>query len=119
MKAFAQGDFVFKDAQGRLISHVEHQRELIIQLEVAWRVQKNRRNGQSITLQRDTINPRLCMVNAAIRIHIRSTRFDPPGAHPPGFYIEKGKMEAFPRLTFVITSKVIRSHMIHEFISKL
>ena len=93
MKAFARGDFVFKDAQGRVICHVEHQRELIIELEVTWRVQKNRRNGQRITWLRDKVNPRLCMVDAAIRIHIRSTRFDPPGAHPLGFYIEKGKMK--------------------------
>ena len=34
-------------------------------------------------------------------------------------HIEKGKTEAFPRLTFVISSKIIRHDMSPQFISKL
>ena len=93
MMAFARGDFVFLDIHDRQIFHVEHHRELIRKCEITWRVQKNRRNGQKITWMRDTVNPRLCMVEAAIRIHIRSLRYDIPGAHPLGFYIEKGRMK--------------------------
>ena len=93
MKAFARGDFEFFDAHGRKIEDVEANVKSIRKLRITWRVQKNRRNGQRITWMLDTVNPRLCMVQAAIRIHLRSLRFDQQGAHPLGFYIENGKMK--------------------------
>ena len=40
MKAFARGDFVFLDLQGRQIFCVKHHRESICKLKVTWRTSK-------------------------------------------------------------------------------
>ena len=93
MKAFRRGDFQFFDAHGFRITDVLNNASLIRQLKILWRVQKNRRNGQWITWWIDTVNPRLCMVAAAIRIYLRSLYHDPKGEHPLGFYTEKGRVK--------------------------
>ena len=83
MKVFARGDFVFLHLHGRQVIHVEHHRESICKLMVRSHgaskriAEMDRASLGSLTLA----NPRLCMVHTATRIHVRSLRFDAPGAH--------------------------------------
>ena len=93
MKAFRRGDFVFFDQYGFKITDVINNASSICKLKINWRVQKNRRNGQWITWWIDKVNIRLCMVAAAIGIHLRSLYHDPQGEYPLGFYTEKGKVK--------------------------
>ena len=60
-------------------------------------------------------NRELCIVIS------KKTRLNrcPPEQRSLHCYIEKGKTEPFPRLTFLILSKINRSHKSHQFISKV
>ena len=92
MTAFARGDFVFLDKWGSPITDVHNNITFIFSVCLMRRVQKNRRNGQEITRAIDLVNPRLCIVAAAIRIYFRSLRLDPDGNRPLGFYVDKRKV---------------------------
>lgn len=89
MKAFQRSDFVFFDIQGRRITNVNRDAARIHRLQITWRVQKNRRNGQRISWYVDHAQPALCPVQAAIRIVQRSLRWQQPDEGAPlGFYLE-------------------------------
>ena len=93
MKAFARGDFVFLDKLGSQITDVHNNITFILTIRLTWRVQKNHHNGQEITRAIDLVNPRLCIVAAAIRIYFRSLRLDPDNNRPLGFYVEQRKVK--------------------------
>ena len=53
-KAFIRNDLTFIDKNGRKILHFdENTRTKVTKVRIRWRIQKNRRNGQSVTLVRD------------------------------------------------------------------
>lgn len=92
-KAFGRGDFIFKDKLGnRVLSpHVHPHR--IHSVDITWRVQKNRRNGQTITWVRDYDCDKLCPVLAAYRIYRRSILLNLRDESPMGAYKEKGAVK--------------------------
>ena len=105
MKAFCRNDFVFFDKSGRRITDLIRDGDLIYSVEITWRAQKNRRNGQKIKWTRDIENPLLCPVCAAISIILRSIRFGCcPNADPLGFYIKHTKKK---RSIIFITGNIV------------
>ena len=77
IKAFIPTDWKFYDSSDSLIRiHTlkGDLQELPKKLKVTFRIQKNRQNGQSITLVADDAHPDICLVKAATRIFIRSKR---------------------------------------------
>ena len=90
LKAFRRGDFVFRDKKGNRILDPVRDSNRVHTLTITWRVQKNRRNGQSITWIRDFEQPKLCPVLAAIRIVDRSIHLGILDDEPNGAYNEAG-----------------------------
>jgi hypothetical protein len=71
IKAFIAADFVFLDKSGKIIdsqSLTDESTDVVKRLRCTWWIQKNRRNGQAITLSSDDKHPQLCPVRAALRL---------------------------------------------------
>ena len=75
IKAFTPNDFIFYDKNKNIQSTFdESSLSLIASVKITWRIQKNRQNGQSITLVADTKAPDICPVKGAFRILMRARR---------------------------------------------
>ena len=110
MKAFRRGDFRFFDDKGILITDLGSQASAVHRLEITWRVQKNRRNGQKISWVINTDQPHLCPVQAAIRIVLRSISLGLSDAMPLGCYIKSNKTSSsVVYLTGHAMTQVLRS----------
>jgi hypothetical protein len=73
-KAFVPTDWKFYNKDGVTINLHPLSKDVHVfptKLRVAYRIQKNRQNGQSITLVADNIHPDICPVRAAYRIFLR------------------------------------------------
>ena len=92
IKAFLRKDFRFLDNQERTIKDPINNLDLIDTIEITWRVQKNRRNGQRISWKRDHARPHLCPVLAAWRIYSRSVRLGQADDQPMGVYFDRKKV---------------------------
>jgi len=95
IKAFTANDFVFLDKSGKTIdsqSLTEETMDSAKKLKVTWRIQKNRANGQSITVSADDNHPQLCPVRAALRLVLRARRCGQADDHPVSCYKVKGKL---------------------------
>ena len=91
-KAFIPLDWKFFDARGRLISiHTQGTdlREYPKKLKITFRHQKNRQNGQSITLVSDDSHPDICPVRAAYHIFLRAKRLGQSDSEPMGVFVNK------------------------------
>lgn len=93
-KAFLRRDFRFFDKSGCIILDptTTQSRDRIHKVSITWRVQKNRRNGQTITWHRDIKHARLCPVMAALRIYDRSIRLGLSDYQPMGAYFERNRV---------------------------
>ena len=67
IKAFISSDWKFYNSKGRLITDPM---EVPTKLKMTFQIQKNRQNGQSITLVADDTHPKICPVRAAHRIYL-------------------------------------------------
>ncbi len=75
VKAFTANDFAFYDDAGiRITKMTQTAREQASLVRITWRIQKNRQNGQHITLGADTKVPLLCPVRNCIELVKRSQR---------------------------------------------
>jgi len=95
IKAFIADDFVFLDKLGKIIdsqSLTDESIDAVTKLRCTWRIQKNRRNGQAITLSSDDKHPRLCPVRAALRLVLRARRCGQPDDRPVACYKAKDKL---------------------------
>ena len=92
IKAFTPLDWNFFDARNRLISvHTQgtELREYPKKLRITFRHQKNRQNGQSITLVSDDAHPDICPVRAGYHIFLRSKRLGLSDSEPMGVFVNK------------------------------
>ena len=90
IKAFTANDFVFYDAKKHIIKNLTMDSiELVAAVKITWRIQKNRQNGQSITLTADRKFPDLCPVQSAARMVIRARRLLQPDDMPLAIYRTK------------------------------
>ncbi len=75
VKAFIREDFVFYDKQGRVITnHSPEMLKQVARVRIRFRIQKNRQNGQKITIVAEFNNVDICAVQAAYRIFLRSIK---------------------------------------------
>jgi hypothetical protein len=58
-------------------------------LQVTYRIQKNRQNGQSITLVLDNNHPDICPIRAAYRIFLRAKRLGQSDSQPMAVFVNK------------------------------
>jgi hypothetical protein len=95
IKAFIADDFVFLDKSGKIIdsqSLTDESSDVVKKLRCTWRIQKNRCNGQAITLSSDDKHPQLCPVRAALRLVLRARRCGQPDDRPVACYNVKDKL---------------------------
>ena len=95
VKAWIRKDWLFYDKAGKKVRTFNKKtRSRIAKVRITWRIQKNRRNGQSITVVRDWDNPEVCPVLAAFDIYMNSIRIGQKDTLPMLAFIGKdGKMK--------------------------
>ena len=95
IKSFIANNFVFLDKLGKIINSqplTDESRDLVKKLRCTWRIQKNRCNGQAITLSSDDKHPQLCPVRAALRLVLRARRCGQTDDLPVACYRVKDKL---------------------------
>ncbi len=70
-------------------------------------MQKNRQNGQTITLVADDAHPNICPVQAAYRIYLRAKRLGQLVSKPMGVFVNKFGIKKY--LTGGKIAKILRS----------
>ena len=83
-RAFVASDFVFLSHTKSPITHNHLTKSSPASVEITWRFQKNKNNGERIPFYADSANPELCPVAAAKRIIARAHRLRIPARHPIG-----------------------------------
>jgi hypothetical protein len=90
IKAFTANDFAFHDDKKRIIEVLDTESiKSVASITITWRIQKNRQNGQSITLTMDYTFLDLCPVLSAARMVIRARRLLQPDDMPLAIYKTK------------------------------
>ena len=89
VKAFTAQDWKFYDKQNSVIDCQNWSQTCAIpyKLKLTFRIQKNRQNGQSITIVADEAHPDICPVRAAYRIFIRAKILGQLDTEPLGVFI--------------------------------
>ena len=104
VKAFVPSDWKFYNSKGRLITDPM---EVPIKLKMTFRIQKNRQNGQSITLVFDVDHHDICAVRAAYRIYLRAIRLGQSDSEPMGVFVNKFGIKKY--LTGGKIAEILRS----------
>ena len=90
IKAFTANDFVFCDANDNILSHFDESSLVAAtSVKIRWRIQKNRQNGQTITLRADPKNLEICPVRGAVRMVTRARRLGQSDDMPLACYRTK------------------------------
>ncbi|KAL7524435.1 hypothetical protein ACHAXR_003466 [Thalassiosira sp. AJA248-18] len=90
VKAFVRSDWIFYDKNGKVISEHSIEALAIIQkFKVRFRIQKNRQNGQDISVWGDVENPSIAATRAAYRIYLRSIRLGMKEDEPMGIFVNQ------------------------------
>ena len=87
-RAMIDSDWSYYDHKGRLIDKLSSNEHLVYKVDICWRFQKNKQNGEVISFWRDNIDPRFCPVRAAWRITMRSQRLNIDPSQPLGQYFD-------------------------------
>jgi hypothetical protein len=67
IKGFTANDFVFYDKNGHVLTKIDNSSlDLATSVQITWRIQKNRQNGQKIKLSAYTKNPAICPIRGAL-----------------------------------------------------
>jgi hypothetical protein len=90
----------------------------LTKLKITFQIQKNRKNGQSITLVADNDHPDICPVRAAYRIFLCAKRLGQSDSKPMGVFVNKHSIKQY--LTGGEISDVLRSiaRVVHPDLSK-
>ena len=93
IKAFIADDFIFYDGKRHIVKILDEDSfQQVRSVKITWRIQKNRQNGQAITLAAEVDRPEICPVRSAMRLVLRARRLDQPDDMPLGVYrTKKGK----------------------------
>ena len=103
-KAFAANDFVFLDDKGNVIdsqSLSPSTADTAARVQCTWRIQKNRQNGQALTLPAEKKFPHTCPVRAALRLVLRARRCGQPDDKPVACFLNKAK-----KITYLTGSNI-------------
>jgi hypothetical protein len=104
VKAFVPSDWKFYNSKGRLIIDPM---EVPKKLKMTFRIQKNRQNGQSITLVTNNAHQDICPVRAAHRIYLRAKKLNQSDSEPMGVFVNKFGIKKY--LTGGKIAKVLQS----------
>jgi hypothetical protein len=88
IKAFLPGDWVFKNDKGQVIkvNSLDRIANTPKQLKIVFQIQKNRQNGQSITIMSDDNHPEICPVPAAYRIFLQAKELGQTDSQPMAIF---------------------------------
>ncbi len=94
IKAFIANDFTFYNEEKRVVKDLnEDSLQQARFVKITWRIQKNRQNGQPITLAAEIDWPKICPVCSAMRLVLRAKWLNQPDDMPVGVYkTKKGKV---------------------------
>jgi hypothetical protein len=94
IKAFIANDFIFYDGKKHVVKNLnEDSLQRAHFVKITWRIQKNRQNGQSITLTTESDCPEICPVRSAMRLVLRARQLNQPDDMPIAVYkTKKGKV---------------------------
>jgi len=85
--AFIRKDWIFYNNQGRIVqAHSEAMLVNLSKVRITFRIQKNRQNGQTITVVAEKKTPAICPVRNAYMIYLRSIRLGQPDDLPMGVF---------------------------------
>jgi hypothetical protein len=92
VKAFIPTDWTFYDSSGAIMNI--HPLTSLVQvfparIKVNYQIQKNRQNGQCITLVTDNNHPDICPVQAAYRIFLHAKRLGQLDSQPMAVFVNK------------------------------
>jgi hypothetical protein len=94
IKAFIANNFIFYDEKKRAIKELN--KDSLQQahfVKTTWRIQKNRQNGQSITLAAEIDQSKICPVCSVMRLVLQAKRLNQPDDMPVAVYkTNKGKV---------------------------
>jgi hypothetical protein len=109
-KAFIPTDWTFYDSSGAIMNiHPLTGSVQVhpVRLKVTYQIQKNRQNGQCITLVADNDHPDICPVRAAYRIFLHAKRLGQSDSQPMAVFVNKHRMTRC--LTGKKISNILRS----------
>jgi hypothetical protein len=91
IKAFLPTDWILYDENGRVIRDHPSGKGCPSpkKMKITFWIQKNRQNGQSITLISDSNHPDICPVQAAYKIFLRSKRLGQTDKQPMAVFVNK------------------------------
>jgi hypothetical protein len=79
IKAFTANDFVFYDKNNHVLKKIDDSSFILaVSVQITWRIQKNRQNGQMIKLSADTKNPAICPIRGALGMVTRARHLAQP-----------------------------------------
>jgi hypothetical protein len=94
IKAFIANNFIFYDEKKRIVKNLNNdsiQRARFVK--ITWCIQKNRQNGQSITLTAEIDRPKICPLCIAMRLVLQAKWLNQPVDMPVEVYkTKKGKV---------------------------
>jgi hypothetical protein len=97
IKAFIANDFIFSNEKKRVVKDLNEdtlQRACFVK--ITWHIQKNRQNGQSITLTAEIDRPKICPICSAMQLVLRAKWLNQPDDMPVAVYkTKKGKVIYF------------------------
>ncbi len=100
IKAFIPNDFIFYDGKKRIVKDLNKdslQRARFVK--TTWHIQKNRQNGQSITLAAEINQPKISLVCSVMTLVLRAKRLNQLDDMPVAVYkTKKGKVIYITRL---------------------
>jgi hypothetical protein len=92
MKAFIPTDWTYYDSSGAIMN-IHLLTSLVqvhpVRLKVTYQIQKNRQNGQCITLVANNDHPDICPVRAAYRIFLHAKRLGQLDSQPMAVFVNK------------------------------
>ncbi len=87
IKAFTTNDFVYYDKSGHILKKIDNSTlDTATSVQITWRIQKNRQNGQKIKLSADTKNSAICPIQGALQMVMRASRLGQPDDMPVACY---------------------------------
>ena len=95
IKALTPLDFIIHDNNNAIINEKNTANNLTVlkHVKVIFRIQKNRQNGQSITLKTDNKHPEICPVRAVYRILQRAKRLGQDDDQPLGVFVNHHRIK--------------------------
>jgi hypothetical protein len=90
IKAFITNNFIFYDEKKRVIKNLNNDSlQQACFVKITWHIQKNRQNGQSITLMAEIDLPKICPVRSAMQLVLWAKRLNQPDDMPIAVYTTK------------------------------